>query len=382
MVDYIPDFDYGGTIAEKEVHYKVWPTTGNMTGLVDADLLPYQVGYTTDPLKEIQAKSLVLDGYVTCIEETPQFQDVFEKMCATLNGWLRNAGCDSALLYATDSVSNYRIDLAFSAPYKGERNPDKPPFFYELKRAMVEKLGCKLSKGNEADDDLSIEAMSRAFELQSQGIPIGSRMHKELCNTITISTDKDSGITPTLHHDPVKRLKKFSTVLGELVPYYKTNMVRKYEYIGTGEFWTMGEKAGQEKTKRVCVGETQSSALKDLKGTGLKFFYAQILMGDATDNYHGLPNCGMTGAYQLLNNCNSEQELYYATLEAYKRHYGTKPFKVKNYRGGWAMLTAYDMMLEQGRLAWMQQKPNEIWRADKGRIISGTDKEFWNDSTN
>lgn len=381
MVDYIPDFDYGGAIAEKEDHFKLWPTGGRMTALVDADLLPYQVGYTTDPLREMQARGLVEDGAYSTVSETPQFLDAFDKMCSTLNGWVRNAGCDSAILYCTNSASNFRLDIAFTHPYKGQRNPDKPPFFYELKQAMIDKLFCKESCGNEADDELSIEAMSRANLLEAQGIAIGSRMHKELCDSVTISTDKDAGITPTLHYDPVKRTKHFSTKIGELIPYYKTHSVKKYEYVGTGEFWKRGDKAGQEKTKRVYVGDAQSSALKDLKGNGLKFFYAQILMGDAADNYHGLPNCGMTGAYELLNNCNSEQELYYTVLEAYKKHYGTKPFRAENYRGGWAMLTAYDMMLEQGRLAWMQQKPNEIWRADKGRIISGTDKEFWNDTT-
>lgn len=379
MIDYIPGFDYGGTIAEKEDHFKLWPTEGMKTALIDADLLPYQVGYTTDPMRELQAQGLLAAGKVASIEETPQFIDAFDKLCSTLNGWVKGAGCDSAILFCTDSAKNFRLDLAFTAPYKGQRNPDKPPFFYELKNAMIARLNCRLSNGNEADDEISMAAMAHAFELQEQGVDLTSLLYRDLCPVVIVSTDKDSRITPTAHYDPVKREHTFTLPLGELFPTYHDKMVKAYEYVGTGEYWKRGEKAGQEKTKRICVGERPSSALKDLKGCGLKFFYAQLIMGDDADNYQGIPGAGMTKAYNLLKDCNSEAEMYYAVLGAYREHYGAGEFRAENYRGGWAMLTAYDMMLEQGRLAWMQQLPGQIWREGKGRIISGTDKEFWHE---
>ncbi len=214
------------------------------------------------------------------------------------------------------------------------------------------------------------------------------------------------------------------TLLGELLPKYKNAMVKSYEMRGTGEFnteweevgtgifWSRGANAGLEKTKkvrvpttekmkRVCIGEKPSSAITKLRGSGLKFFYAQILMGDAADNYKGLPDCGMTGAYNLLANCRDEKELYLTVLKAYKGVYGTGVHWCPHFKGteeyadayievhgtlplDWvqwknrgAWLTAYDRMLEQGRLAWMQTYQGDVWRKDKGRIIDANDKTFW-----
>lgn len=370
-------FDYGGTVAEKEEHFILWATSGNRTALVDADLLPYRVGYITDPIKELQAKQLVEDGHYSCIEDTPQFQDAFDSLCMTLNNWVRSAKCDSARLFATASDKNYRLRLAYTEDYKGQRNPEKPPFFSELKQAMIDKLGAVLSDGNEADDELSIAAWEVNYMLAEQGIELGSQMHKELCTTVTVSSDKDSAITPTWHYNPDTQQLYFSSPIGELIPKLSTKEVNDYQTVGTGVFWSRGAKAGQEKTKRVLVGKKMSSSITKLKGTGLKFFYAQIIMGDTADNYSGLKGKGITFAYELLNNCKTEAEMYYAVLNAYKEVYGEGTHICENYLGKKAELTAYDRMLEQGRMAWMQTKPNEIWREGKGRVICIDDKEIW-----
>lgn len=402
MIEYYEGFDYGGEVAEKEESFKIWKADGNMTALVDADLLPYRIAFVTDPLREIAARDLVQRGYYKSVIETPQFESAFDSLCQTLNKWIRDAGCDSAILYTTNSASNFRLDLAFTDPYKGQRPDEKPPFFNELKSEMIKRFSADYSNGNEADDELSIEAWRRNFELQEQGVTLGSSMHKELCTSVTISIDKDSTITPTLHHNPDKGGVVFVTPMGKLEPKFANKEVNHYEYVGTGEFWKRGEKAGQEKVKRVLVGKRPSTALTDLKGSGLKFFYAQIIMGDVADNYKGLQGKGMTAAYEALDNCNTEKELYMAVLSMYKDVYGTGKHWCPNFRGTdkyyelytsihgteppewefWkgrgAWLTAYERMLEQGRLAWMQTKPNEIWRADKSPVIYGNDKEFWN----
>ncbi|QHB42717.1 exonuclease [Vibrio phage VP-HS15] len=403
-IGYYEGFDYGGGIAEKEEHFILWPETGTRTALVDADLLPYRIAFVIDPAKELTAQGLVRDGHYKCIEDTPQFESAFESLCQTLNKWIRDAGCDSAKLYATDSAKNFRLDLAYTTDYKGQRPEEKPPFFNELKTQMIFLLKAMLSDGNEADDELSIEAWRRYRLLEEQGVELGSEMHKELCDSVTISIDKDSTITPTWHYNPDTQKLIFVDPLGELKPKFSNKEVNHYEYVGTGEFWKRGAKAGQEKVKRVLVGKRPSTSITDLKGTGLKFFYAQIIMGDVADNYKGLKGKGMTFAYNLLDNCKTEKEMYYAVLGAYKEVYGTGKHWCPNFRGtqeyydnyvlhhnapppDWdfwkgkgAYLTAYDRMLEQGRLAWMQTYPNEIWRS-KSPIIYGNDKEFWHDRT-
>lgn len=371
MADY---FDYGGEVAVPENNIKLWPTEGNRTALVDADLLPYRVGHMIDPMKYLQAQALVLYGTCSCIEETPQFESAFDSLCSTLNKWVKSAKCDSALLYATDSKANYRLDLAYTTDYKGQRLAEKPPFFYELKNKMVTELGCIMSDGNEADDDLSIEAMSRFKLLEAQGIKLGSPMHKELCDTVTCSSDKDSTITSTWHYNPDTNKLEFTTELGDLRPKYVNKEVNHYEYFPTGKIVK-----GKPQMKRLLIGKKPSDALKDLKGSGLKFFYAQILMGDATDNYKGLPNHGMTFAFNTLDKCKTEKELYMAVLLAYKNHYGEGTHVCTNHLGKTANLTAYDRMLEQGRLAHMQHYKGEIWREQKGRVIKIDDKEIWSE---
>lgn len=404
MIGYFEGFDYGGEVADKEDNFYLWPKTGAMTALVDADLLPYRVGFTTDEAKYLSALALVEDGHYKSIEETPAFEDAFDQLCATLNKWVRDAGCDSAILFSTKSDSNFRLDIAYTDEYKGQRGSDKPPFFEELKKAMTTRLGCKLADGIEADDELSIHAWEAFYyELEPSGITAGSPQHRELCSTVTISIDKDSTITPTKHYNPDTRKLHWVDSMGELVPRFKDAMVNDYAYIGTGEFCTRGAKKGQEKMQRVCIGQKPSEAIIDLKGSGLKFFYAQIIMGDTADNYKGLKGKGMTAAYQLLDGCKTEKELYMATLTAYKEVYGTGTHFCAHYKGtseyyerylekygkppaDWdfwkgrgAMLTAYDRMLEQGRLAWMMTFEGDIWRKGKGRIIDPHDKEFWNE---
>ncbi|QZI86123.1 hypothetical protein PODOV006v2_p0029 [Vibrio phage 15E36.1] len=400
MIGYYEGFDYGGDVAEKEDNFILWSTTGSRTCLVDADLLPYRVGFTIGETNYLAAKALVADGTCKRIEDTPQFESAFDQLCSSLNLWVRKTKCDSAILYSTKSASNFRLDIAYTDLYKGQRTAEKPPFFTELKDAMTERLGCILADGIEADDWLSIEASRRTREL---GVEAGSPQHKEFCDVVIASSDKDSAITPCWNWNPDTYKMQWVTKLGELVPKYKNAMVKDYAYVGTGVFWKKGEKAGQEKTKRVCIGEKPSSAITKLKGSGLKFFYAQILMGDAADNYKGLPNWGMTGAYNLLCNCKSEKELYMAVLKAYKEVYGTGTHWCPHYKGtqhyydehvehkgcpppDWgfwkgkgAWLTAYDRMLEQGRLAWMMTYEGDIWRKDKGAVINPHDKEFWHD---
>lgn len=400
MISYYEEFDYGGGVAEKEDNYKVWPTVGDRTCLVDADLLPYRVGFTFSETEYLAALSLVEDGTCKSLKDTPQFESAFDQLCASLNLWIRKTKCDSAILYSTKSDSNFRLDIAFTDKYKGQRIADKPPFFNELKDAMTELLGCELSEGIEADDNLSIEASRRTRLL---GVLAGSAQHKELCDCVIASSDKDSAITPNWNWNPDTGKMQWVTLLGELEPKYNTAMVKDYAVVGTGVFFKRGVNAGKEKTKRVLIGERPSSAITKLRGNGLKFFYAQIIMGDAADNYKGLKGKGMTAAYETLCNCTSEKELYTETLKLYKEVYGNGTHWCPHYKGtaeyydayvlangnpppDWsfwkgkgAWLTAYERMLEQGRLAWMQTYRGDIWRKDKSPIINANDKEFWHD---
>ncbi|MGL6086617.1 MAG: hypothetical protein ACRC29_11960, partial [Enterobacterales bacterium] len=164
--------------------------------------------------------------------------------------------------------------------------------------------------------------------------------HRAFSNTIIVSADKDLMIVPGWHLIPGEE-PKWVEPLGDLYLRYKPN--------------------GQ---------------LKDLKGSGIKFHYAQMIIGDTVDNYKGIPGRGAKYAYELLHKCKSEKELYMAVLGAYKAKFGEGAVKLKNFRGSYRIGKAFDLMLEAGRLAHMAQFPGDIWRADKNSILWG-DSEEW-----
>lgn len=357
------NFDFGAEVTERVSPVKLWPTEGSVVGLVDADLLPYNIAYGLDPLKVLRAQNRVESGDCQSISETPEFIDAAESMATRMNNWLEEAGCDAAIPYMTKSDSNFRLDVAFSRPYKGQRKKEKPPFFYELRDFLISHMGAVMSDGEEADDLISMEAERRNKLLEEQGIILGSPTHKEFCDFVIISSDKDSRITAGRHYDPYHMKLTFGTPIGELEPVYKDGKI------------------------------------KAIKGSGLRFFYAQLLMGDQIDNYTGIPRYRLQKVYELLGQLKTEQELYYAVLEAYKDKYG-KGMVVENYRGTkkfyddymddfgvpppdyelWkgkkAFLTPYQLMVEQGRLAYMQKFKGDIWRANC-KLPSGGCLDDW-----
>ena len=375
-------FDMGESFYEKPKAFKLWPKTGNFTALVDADLLPYIVGFTTEEAAYAKAVLRVEEGECSTLEETPEFDDAADHMDWLINYWVQGAGADSALLYITDSPLNFRLGVAFTKPYKGQRPDEKPPFFLYLRKHLIEKHQAIVATEEEADDLIVTELSRRNQELVEQGAELGSDTHKKFSDVIAVSSDKDLRISPGWHYDPQKQERVWVNVLGWLDPVYKTREVNDYEYrtlckyhdehheycmtySGQApcdpEVFKRGQRKGEVKTKRVKVGLRESQYVYKLRGAGLKFFYAQLLMGDDADNYPGCPRVGMTRAFDVLNECETEEELYHAVLQEYRKAYGTS-YVAPNYRGGSLALTPEQMLIEQGRLAWMQTRKGELWR--------------------
>jgi 5'-3' exonuclease len=92
------------------------------------------------------------------------------------------------------------------------------------------------------------------------------------------------------------------------------------------------------------IGYLELKGPKKLTGTGISFFYSQLLTGDATDTYDGLPGCGPIRAYDLLKDCKTERELYEATLGAYQKKFPED---------------AGERLTEQAHLAYMIRELNE-----------------------
>jgi 5'-3' exonuclease len=89
------------------------------------------------------------------------------------------------------------------------------------------------------------------------------------------------------------------------------------------------------KNERYYITESQA----------IKNFYRQLLTGDRTDNIPGLAGIGPKKAEKILQDCETEQELYKAVLKAYDGN--------------------VEYLTEQGQLLWIRRKDNELWEPPK-----------------
>lgn len=365
-------FDYGAKVSSpKGSGYKEWPKNGNKTALVDADLIPYIIGFIVDKDRYEGALSENMP-----LELTSLFQEVKHIADSMINNWIEGAGCDSALFFLTYGET-FRHYIAFSHPYKGGRLAEKPPFFHELKRYIYESRNALARDLYEADDLITMEMHKDNLVMQAEGVELGSEMHKDMAGVVAVTIDKDIAISPGIHYNPKTMAFTLVDEIGVLTPvlkdrelndYRQCPMRKKQPVVGmydvndpTLDRFVKGAKAGQLKTKRVLFGKKTESKVADLKGTGLSFFYAQMMLGDKVDNYKGLEGKGPVFILNALGGCKTHRDLYYATLQAFKDHYGGDVV-FRSYDGREAIVTPFQFMLEQGRLAWMLQTEGGIWR--------------------
>lgn len=191
-------------------------------------------------------------------------------------------------------TNNFRHDIAVTVPYKGTRKQPKP-FHYENMRTWLTAVhGVKVIDNMEADDILAIRQME-----------LGE-------SSCIVSRDKDLRMVPGWHFGySCGKQKTFGPML--------------YDEIGLLEMEGRGDK-------------------KKIKGGGLKFFYSQLITGDRTDNILGLKGGGDVLAYTLLNDLQTEEELFQTVWKEYYRVYKEE---------------AKEKLLENGQLLWMVRELDE-----------------------
>lgn len=183
---------------------------------------------------------------------------------------------------------NFRDGVAKKKVYKGSRKNERPKHYINLVEYVCATRDVILADGCEADDLLAIH--------QTEAEPL---------TTIICSRDKDLKIVPGMHFGWMCGLQK---------------------QFGPAQVTTEGELSINARGTKI-------------EGTGLKFFYSQVLTGDKTDDYPGLPRCGPVKTFKILEECKGEAEMFNAVYEAYRAFYGDEEARAEMY--------------EQCRLAWM-----------------------------
>lgn len=140
-----------------------------MIALIDGDMLCYRIGYGSQSV----GKKAAQNNMGGLLQEIAEDLDV-----------------DEVEVFLTGK-SNFRNDVAVTAPYKGNRKSEKPRHLPMLRDYLVEKYSASVSVDQEADDDIAI----RATELGDEGI--------------IVSLDKDFDQVKGWHYNFVKKLKYY-----------------------------------------------------------------------------------------------------------------------------------------------------------------------------
>jgi DNA polymerase-1 len=179
---------------------------------------------------------------------------------------MKDTDCGRAVLVLSDPERSHNWRVGVLSTYKHNRAAsNRPKGFWRLRDYMERKYLTKQQHSLEADDLLGLLLTCKK--------PIAGR---KVCASI----DKDLLTVPGLHFqwDPTK---------------------------------AAGDRTGVFK-----VGEKEA----------LRRFYLQILHGDPTDGYHGLPGIGPKKAALILDNARSDSEIEWwrAVVDAYTAEYGSE----------------------------------------------------------
>jgi len=163
--------------------------------LVDSDIIAYRIAFACKDDDGKTAKRS-LNSYLTDI------------LLIGVDNTYSGCYADEWKLYLTGK-NNFRLDIATTAVYKGNRTAPKPAHLPTLRKYLVDEWGAVVVDGQEADDAIAIEAT----KLQS--------------NFVIASVDKDLDQIAGWHYNFVKKVGY------NITP--EEGMYRFYKQILTGD---------------------------------------------------------------------------------------------------------------------------------------------------
>ena len=245
---------------------------------IDADVLVYELGFSSQYIDEDTEELVIMDFDFAAELLDQRIREIEEECWAdqpstlyltndpTLNK-IVNRKRKSLGKKPLEYKENFRVEVAKSKKYKGQRSGEKPFHRDNLRAYMLDKYEVKIANGLEADDLLCIDG------------------HKNPDFTIC-TRDKDLRMVEGRHYGwPCGKQPQFGP--------------KDVDYIGAIELHK-----------------------KDIKGWGIKFFYSQMITGDKVDNIGGLPRGGPALAYSLLADLEDEESMAKAVTDKYEEKLG------------------------------------------------------------
>lgn len=293
-------------VVYNKLGFPVQPSECTRIACIDGDLWTYDIPFAAEPRgREPLGFSFVRGCIETRIDE------------------ILSATQSDGFSFFLTGRGNFRDQIATRVAYKSNRKQPKPYHFANVRHYLIGQYQARVANGWEADDELSTvlsgSALPTEYELRGMvsadsatascpsEAPLGSGQRRLLTpEYVCVSRDKDLRQVPGLHYGYRCGLQ------GE-------QHLTLVDHLGSLELQPSGNK---------------------LKGDGLKFFYAQTLMGDPTDAIPGCPKFGAQRTYELLVGASTEEEMFNLVLGAYALHFEDPR----------------QAMLEQGRLAWMTRE--------------------------
>lgn len=235
----------------------------------------------------------------------------------TIERCIASIGADEYMGYIGQGAS-FREGLSTLMKYKGNRDPnDKPILKDEMIKYLVKHHNAILigdlpkhpitGEALEADDWVNIEC------------------HKDLENNVAVTNDKDAHGSCIKTFDPTDKDAKV------------------VDNRGFGSIWR-NEKG-------------------DIKGTGRKFFYFQVMYGDPVDNYsayeHSDVYWGPATAFDHMNPAQDDKECLERLIEGFKLLY-PEPKEIISWQGEPIIIDWMYVFNEMWNMARMLRHENDI----------------------
>lgn len=244
----------------------------NITLLIDGDCIVYRAAFIAEESyyfgfsegePHVKAKHLadLAEGTLPCKvqEASMSVSDAFKMVDIMFNNLKTKLKASNIRVFLTDPDIRNNNRYLLDSTYKQQRGSSTRPLYYHnIRNYLIAKYKAEVVSGIEADDILGLNQTD---------------------DTIIVSHDKDLWMVPGRH--------------------YSFTLDREFTVTDPGKLLLRKD--------------------NKLFGFGFKWFCAQLLLGDQSDNIQGIRGIGPVKAFKLLDDKSTYKDMWDVILKAYEK---------------------------------------------------------------